>query len=170
MDTTEAMAMLVMGKCPGQCSTDHTKEQEAAVASRVLRTPRGRKEKGVSLATAKNQMAHRALCERIKVARSADGMKVRESPKVAQEGEGDESGDATATCQGRCDRATEILIKAHSEQVDGASNRGGAALTPLNPMGFSHLGDEGCEEAEVVAIWQGRNERKSGLSRAEDPI
>jgi hypothetical protein len=77
---------------------------------------------------------------------------------------------STATRQGWCDRAAEILIKAHSERVDGASNRAGAALAPLNPTDFLHLSDEGHEEAEVVAIWQGRNERKSGLSRAEDPI
>jgi hypothetical protein len=44
------------------------------------------------------------------------------------------------------------MVKAHSERMDGASNRGGAALTPLNPMDFSHLNDEGHEEAKVIAI------------------
>jgi hypothetical protein len=52
------MAALVMDKCLGQRSTEHVKEQEAAVATKALRTPRGCKKKGVSLATAKNQMAH----------------------------------------------------------------------------------------------------------------
>jgi hypothetical protein len=54
----EAMAMLVMGKHLGQRSAKHAKEQEVVVATGVPRTPRGCKEKGVSLATAKNQMAH----------------------------------------------------------------------------------------------------------------
>jgi hypothetical protein len=100
---TEAMAVLVMGKSRGQHSAEHMKEQEAVEATGAPRTPGGCKKKGVSLATAKNQMAHRALCERIKVARSADGMKVRGSQKVAQEGEGDKSNDAMVTCQGWCD-------------------------------------------------------------------
>jgi hypothetical protein len=56
--TMEAMAMLVMDKCLGQCGAEHAKEQEAAEATGAPRTPRGRKEKGVSLATAKNKMAH----------------------------------------------------------------------------------------------------------------
>jgi hypothetical protein len=79
-------------------------------------------------------------------------MKVRGSAKVAQEGEGDESGDATVSRQGWCDQAAETMIKALSERMDGASNRGGAAPTPPNPMDFSHLNDEGYEEAEVIAI------------------
>jgi hypothetical protein len=41
---------------------------------------------------------------------------------------------------------------------------------PHNPMDFSHLDDEGHEEARVVAIWEGCTEKKSGLSRAEDAI
>jgi hypothetical protein len=79
-------------------------------------------------------------------------MKVRGSPKVAQEGEGDESDDATVSRQGWYDQAAKAMIKALSEKMDGASNRGGAALTPPNPMDFSHLNDEGYEEAKVIAI------------------
>jgi hypothetical protein len=62
------------------------------------------------------------------------------------------------------------LIKAHSERVDGVGKRGGVAPMPLSPMDFSHLSDEGCKEAEMVAIQQGHSKRKSGLSRVEDPI
>jgi hypothetical protein len=54
----EAMATLVMDKCLGQHGAEHAKEQEAAETTGMPRTPRGRKEKGVSLAMAKNQMAH----------------------------------------------------------------------------------------------------------------
>jgi hypothetical protein len=97
-------------------------------------------------------------------------MKIRGSQKVAQEGEGDESNGTTGARQGWCDRAAEILIKTHSERVDRAGNRGGMALTPLNPMDFSHLSDEGHKEAEVVATWPGRCETSGGLSRVEDPI
>jgi hypothetical protein len=53
----EAMAMLVMDKCLGQHSAERAKEEEVAVATEMPRTTRGHKKKGVSLATAKNQIA-----------------------------------------------------------------------------------------------------------------
>jgi hypothetical protein len=67
-------------------------------------------------------------------------MKVQGSQKAMQEEKDDKSEDTTATRQGWCDQAAEILIKMHSEQLDGAGNRGDMAPNAPQSNGLLALG------------------------------